>query len=74
MNYDNNAMSRMVGLGSRFILNMPVTGLLLRLWGVQAVDPGNLKRLMGNGQNVGLLPGGFEEATLTTEKEMRVFI
>lgn len=50
----------MVGLGSRFILNMPITGLLLRLWGVQAVDPSNLKRLMTKGQNVGLLPGGFE--------------
>jgi len=61
MNYQpNDALSRMVGLGSRFILNMPITGLLLRLWGVQAVDPSNLKRLMQNGQNVGLLPGGFE--------------
>ena len=56
----HDALSRMVGLGSRFILNMPITGLLLRLWGVQAVDPSNLKRLMTKGQNVGLLPGGFE--------------
>ena len=61
MNYQkHDALSRMVGLGSRFILNMPITGLLLRLWGVQAVDPSNLKRLMQKGQNVGLLPGGFE--------------
>lgn len=60
MNYQaHDAMSRMVGLGSRFILNMPITGLLLRLWGVQAVDPNNLKRLMLKGDNVGLLPGGF---------------
>lgn len=61
MNYQpHDALSRMVGLGSRFILNMPITGLLLRLWGVQSVDPSNLKRLMTKGQNVGLLPGGFE--------------
>jgi hypothetical protein len=42
------------------MLNMPITGLLLRLWGVQSVNPQNLKRLMLNNQNVGLLPGGFE--------------
>lgn len=60
MNYNNHdALSNMVGVGSRFILNMPITGLLLRLWGVQAVDPSNIKKLMSNGQNVGLLPGGF---------------
>jgi len=40
MNYHNDdAISRMVGLSSRFMLNMPITGLLLRLWGVQAVNP-----------------------------------
>jgi hypothetical protein len=69
MNYHNNdAMSKISGLSSRFMLNMPVTGLLLRLWGVQAVNPQNLKQLMSNGKNIGLLPGGFEEATLTTAK------
>ena len=61
MNYHNNdALSRCIGLGSRFILNMPITGLLLRLWGVQSVDPNNLKRLLSEKKNVGLLPGGFE--------------
>lgn len=61
MNYqENDPLSRMVGLGSRFILNMPITGLILRLWGVQGVDPNNMKRLMSKGQNIGLLPGGFE--------------
>jgi hypothetical protein len=60
MNYNgNDAMSRMVGLGSRFILNMPITGLILKLWGVQSVDSKNLVSLMEKRQNVGLLPGGF---------------
>lgn len=59
MNYHNDPLSRMVGLSSRFMLNMPVTGLLLRIWGVQAVNADNLKRLMKNGQNVGLIPGGY---------------
>ena len=69
MNYHNNdSLSRMSGLSSRFMLNMPITGLLLKLWGVQAVDPENLKNLMSKNKNIGLLPGGFEEATLTTAK------
>jgi hypothetical protein len=69
MNYHNNdSLSRMSGLSSRFMLNMPITGLLLKLWGVQAVDPENLKNLMSKNKNIGLLPGGFEEASLTTAK------
>ncbi len=48
MNYDNDALSRMVGLGSRFILNTPFAGLILKLWGIQAVNSQNLKRLMIN--------------------------
>lgn len=59
MNYHNDALSRCIGLGSRFILNMPITGLLLKLWGVQSVDPKNLKRLMLSKRNIGILPGGF---------------
>ncbi len=71
---ENDPLSRMVGLVSRVIFNTPIIGLLLRLWGVQPVNSSNLKRLLANNQNVGLVPGGFEEATLTTAKEMRIFI
>ncbi len=71
---DNDPLSRMVGLVSRFVYNTPIIGLLLRLWGTQPVDPSNLKRLLAKNQNVGLVPGGFEEATLTTAKEMRIYI
>jgi hypothetical protein len=49
----------MVGLSSRFILNFPFVGAILKLWGVQAVNPTNLKRLMQEGKHIGLLPGGF---------------
>lgn len=59
MNYSNDAMSRFVGLSSRFMLNIPIVGILLRLWGVESVDAKNLKRLMINKKNIGLLPGGF---------------
>jgi hypothetical protein len=48
MNYDNDPLSGMVGLCSRFILNIPFAGLVLKLWGLQAVNADNLKRLMMN--------------------------
>ena len=61
-------ISNLVGLSSRFALNFPITGLILKLWGVEAVDHKNLGGLMKKGKNIGLLPGGFEEATVTTPK------
>jgi hypothetical protein len=53
-------LASMVGLGSRFILNFPIVGLILKLWGVRAVNPANVKKLMKEGKSIGLLPGGFE--------------
>lgn len=68
MNADDSKMSNMTGLASRFILSMPFIGLQLRLWGIQSVNSNNMKRLMSKKKSIGLLPGGFEEATLTTPK------
>jgi hypothetical protein len=33
-----------------------------------------MKRLMKKGENIGLVPGGYEEATLTVNDELRVYI
>lgn len=52
-------LSTIIGLGSRFALNFPLTGAILKMWGVQAVNHKNLKQLMREGKNLGLLPGGF---------------
>lgn len=68
MNADHSKMSMMTGLASRFILSMPFIGLELRLWGIQSVNAKNIKNLMKNRKPLGLVPGGFEEATLTTPK------
>ena len=65
MNVDNSKMSSLTGLSSRFMLNVPIIGLFLRLWGVESVDPLHMKKMMSSGKTLGLLPGGFEEATLT---------
>ena len=68
MNADNSKMSSFTALSSRFMLGVPFIGFYLRMWGVSTVEPSNMKKLMKNGQSIGLLPGGFEEATLTTPK------
>lgn len=74
MHRGSNPFYNFTVLGSRFILNTPVYGFLMRLWGVEGVHSGNMHRLMGQGRNIGLVPGGFEEATLTTPKALRVYI
>lgn len=50
----------MVQLGSRFALNIPFIGAFLRVWGIQSVHAANMNRLMSNGTNIGLVPGGYE--------------
>jgi hypothetical protein len=50
------------------MLFVPVVGLFLRLWDVQSVDSKHMKKLMKEGRNISLMPGGFEEATITTPK------
>jgi 2-acylglycerol O-acyltransferase 2 len=71
---DTGPLSNIIGLSSRFILNFPLTGFFLKLWGFQAVNHRNLRSLMQKGSNLGMLPGGFEEATVTTSDEMRCWI
>lgn len=41
---------------------------------MESVDPNNFRKLLENKKNVSLVPGGFEEATLTTNNEYRLFI
>lgn len=59
---------------SRVLLQAPLLGLVYKLAGLTSVDAGNLTYLMKQKKNISIIPGGFEEATLTTQKENRVFI
>jgi hypothetical protein len=59
MNCGQDPMTNMVGVGSRFILNIPFTGAIFRLIGLEAVSPENIKKLMKKKKTIGLLPGGF---------------
>jgi hypothetical protein len=74
MHLKDGPFKNVVGLSSRVMLFVPIVGLFLRLWDVQSVDSRNMKKLMKEGRNISLMPGGFEEATLTTPKELRVYI
>ncbi len=42
------------------MLQLPIIGLHFKLWGIQSVDPKNLRRLMKKGASISLVPGGFE--------------
>jgi hypothetical protein len=46
MNCGNDPMTKMRGLASRFVFNIPYIGAILRLFGVRPVDANNLKALM----------------------------
>ena len=60
MNFPTGPFRYVVGLASKAMLSVPFTGLMLRLWGLEPVDPNNIKKLMKSGKNIALLPGGFE--------------
>ena len=53
---------------------IPFTGWIMRLLGYRRVNSTSMKKLMGEGIDISILPGGFEEATLTTPSELRIFI
>ena len=53
-------MSSVVGLGSREALSVPIMGSMLRLWGLEGVDPHHMRNLMKKEKSIGLVPGGFE--------------
>ena len=60
MNRKDPGIPDFTGLGSRFGFNAPLLGLLLRLWGCSTVECDNIKSLMEQRKNIGLVPGGYE--------------
>lgn len=65
-NYPGEKLTDATILGSRFMLFLPIIGLHFRFWGLESVDPKHLKKLMKKGESISLVPGGYEEATITT--------
>lgn len=60
--------------GSRLALLAPIMGLIHKLGGMVSVSPSSLQHIMSSGRNFALIPGGFEEAAISTKKENRAFI
>jgi hypothetical protein len=58
-NFPGEKLTDAVTLGSRFVLSLPIIGLHFKFWGLQSVDPKNLKRLMKKNENIALVPGGY---------------
>jgi len=45
---------------------IPFTGIIYKWWGFEGVNPKNFKRNMKLGKNITFVPGGYEEASLTS--------
>lgn len=52
-------------IGSKAGLMTPIFGLNLRWMGISPAHPNDFHNYMNKGQNLILVPGGFEEATIT---------
>ena len=63
-----------VTVGARAAVSLSPVAIPFRLWGFEPVNPTNFLKLMKKRQNILLVPGGFEEATITSDKEYRLFI
>jgi 2-acylglycerol O-acyltransferase 2 len=74
LTFNFNYFWNFVRLGSRIALNIPWGGIVLKLGGIQGVNPQNLNDLMRKGQKLLMVPGGYEEATITNYKEDRVYV
>lgn len=61
-------------LGSRVALNIPIAGFFLRLYGLEGVNKENFEKCLSKREAIGITPGGYEEATLTSTKENNVYI
>ena len=74
LTYQEDFFHNFIRLGSRMALNTPWGGIILKLGGIQGINPENLVKLMKNEKNILMVPGGYEEATLSNFNEDRVFL
>ena len=53
---------------------IPLGGIISKWLGIESIDPKHFEELLAKGENIGFLPGGFEEATITDHRQDKVFI
>jgi hypothetical protein len=61
-------------LGSSVAINMPFGGILLKWLGLESVQPKSFKNLLKNSEDIIFMPGGFEEASICSHKNEKIFI
>jgi hypothetical protein len=61
-------------LASRIVLLVPFLGLTLKWWNSLPVSPKHFIQYLKEGKNIAMVPGGYEEATLTDRNKNIVFI
>ena len=70
----NNTVKNSVIAGSRMALVYPWGGIIMKSFGVEGVNPENFENMLKKKENISVIPGGFEEATLTRYGKQRVFL
>lgn len=60
--------------GSRMAVKLPFFGSFCQMNGIYGANPSNFKHMMEDNRNFIVVPGGFEEATVTSDKEYRLWI
>lgn len=61
-------------IGSRMALYYPWGGIIMKFLGVEGSNPENFELLMKENKNLSLIPGGFEESTLTQYGKQRLYL
>jgi hypothetical protein len=72
--HQNSILKNFIICGTRFVRFLPISGIIARWIGIEGVNHQNFKKLMSQGKNILIVPGGFECATVTNYRKDRVFI
>ncbi|EGR30204.1 hypothetical protein IMG5_137930 [Ichthyophthirius multifiliis] len=67
-------LSQVVFCGSRVALQMPLAGYLIRWSGLVSADPQSFQSYMQKGKNICFIPGGYEEASLTSQNQYNYYL
>jgi len=70
----NDSCGEFKMLISKSMLSFPILGLFLAIIGCTPVDSYSFKKNLKEGRNVFLVPGGFEEASLTSNDHLVIVI
>ncbi|KRX05137.1 hypothetical protein PPERSA_06771 [Pseudocohnilembus persalinus] len=70
---EKNPLYNAVIMGSRAALNLPLIGTFSKWSGIYGVDAKQFKQFMKEKANMIFVPGGFEEATIISHREYRIY-